>query len=190
MSRRRQITRSGKYAALLIVLWSVLFICYAAAGRIQDNEEREQEKQRQELSVKQRKVDFVGICTRVIDGDTIEVIREDTRETVRVRIWGVDAPEKKQEGGVESAESLRRLCEKKRVSVVKRGSSYGRIVGQVRVGEKSAALWQLLRGHAWYYDKYAPNAKGLKKAQDKARARKRGIWARPDAEPPWQYRNR
>lgn len=188
MSRRRK-NVGGRYAALLIGVVVALIICFIVAGSEQSRGEQGSGAQQIERSIKPRRVDFTGICTRVIDGDTIEVQREDTRETVRVRIWGIDAPEKKQEGGAEATETLRRLCEGERVSVVKRGSSYGRIVGQVRVGERSAALWQLLRGQAWYYERYAPTAQGLKKAQEKARKRKRGIWASPGAVPPWQYRH-
>lgn len=132
--------------------------------------------------------EFTGKCVWVIDGDTMEVMPDGTRERVRVRIWGIDAPEKNQAGGDAATVSLQGLAEGQQVRVVKRGSSYGRIVGQVRVGGKSAALWQLLHGHAWHYEKYAPYAKGLRKAQEKARRAKRGIWARPGAVAPWDYR--
>ena len=45
-------------------------------------------------------------------------------------------------------------------------------------------------GLAWWYEKYAPDDTPLAEAEAKARAEKRGLWADPDAVPPWKWRKR
>lgn len=133
-----------------------------------------------------------GACVRVVDGDTLRVVRDGEAAERVVRVWGIDAVEKKQELGAEARAHLERYVLGKRVEVrVKQEKDrYGRVVAQVRVGRRSVALTMLLGGYAWWYEKYAPHAAGLRKAQEKARQRRKGVWKRGDAEPPWEYRKR
>ena len=69
---------------------------------------------------------------RVIDGDTFE-----TNSGQRVRLAGVDAPEKGKRGSVKATEKLKSLIVKKDIIVDPIGISYGRIVADVEVDGKS-----------------------------------------------------
>ena len=133
-----------------------------------------------------------GSCVRVVDGDTLRVVRDGDEAACVVRVWGIDAVEKKQELGAEAQAYLEKYVLGKRVEVreKQKRDRYGRVVAQGRVGKRSVALTMLLGGYAWWYEKYAPNAEGLRKAQEKARKRRKGVWMRGDAVPPWIYRKK
>lgn len=112
-----------------------------------------------------------GRVTRVIDGDTVVIKRNDGRpETVRLQ--AIDAPEKRQTGGAQSKEHLRQLTEGKRVTVETKGKDkYGRTVGKVSVNGKDAGLEQVKSGDAIHYKKYekgqAPKDRAAYSAADK-----------------------
>ena len=74
-----------------------------------------------------------GKVTKVADGDTITVLDSDN-EQHRVRLAGIDAPEKKQPFGNASKKRLSELVGGKEVRVeFEKYDRYGRIVGKVLV---------------------------------------------------------
>lgn len=73
---------------------------------------------------------------RVIDGDTFEIFRP-INGTRFIRLAGVNAPEKFQRGGIKSTNRLKRYIEGKTITLIPRGRSYARIVGDVRYKRKS-----------------------------------------------------
>ena len=73
---------------------------------------------------------------RVIDGDTFEVFRS-VRGTRFVRLAGVNAPEKFQKGGIMATNKLKRLIEGRTITLIPRGRSYTRVVGDVRYNRAS-----------------------------------------------------
>ena len=105
-----------------------------------------------------------GKVTKIADGDTITVLDSDN-EQHRVRIAGIDAPEKRQPFGKASKKRLRELVAGKGVRVeFEKYDHYGRIVGKVLVTpidcsncDKTldAGLSQITSGIAWWYRKYA-----------------------------------
>jgi endonuclease YncB( thermonuclease family) len=71
--------------------------------------------------------DFTGRVTRVVDGDTFWI---DSAE-VRIRVWGLDAPERDRPGGSAATAELARLIAGRTLSCRQRDiDQYGRIVGQ------------------------------------------------------------
>ena len=77
---------------------------------------------------------LVGTVTRVVDGDTIVV--ELSSGVIRVRLYGIDAPEHNQPGGYESASTLRWMVERKQVSLEPINQDrYSRMVAKVFVGQ-------------------------------------------------------
>lgn len=147
-----------------------------------------------------------GRVIEVLDGDTITVLSNGT-STHRVRLIGIDAPEKGQAHGDLSRESLRRLLRGKTVRVEwERMDEYGRIVGMVLVAESAAcrgegckwldpSLGMLREGHAWrarQFDASVPAEvrEQYVRAEKEARARKSGLWREASAIPPWQWRER
>ena len=65
---------------------------------------------------------------------------------------------------------------------------YGRLVGVVLLDGKSVNLELVEAGLAWWYEQYAPDDRQLAEAEAEARAVNRGLWADPDAVPPWEWR--
>ncbi len=121
------------------------------------------------------------------DGDTITVL-DANKVQHKIRLSGIDAPEKKQPFGNRSKESLSALAFDKTVNVeTSKRDRYGRQIGKVLVDGRDVNLVQVERGMAWFYRQYqreqSPNDRRLyEAAEDAARADKRGLWR--DAEAP------
>ena len=123
-----------------------------------------------------------GTVTRVYDGDTIWV------GDVKVRLFGIDAPETKQEFGPEATEYLGRLIGNKEVRVVIKGKDRnGRALGIVFLGGMDINRQMLEDGCAWHYKQY-DNTESYAGAENYALALRRGLWAYPDPIPPWEFR--
>ena len=137
---------------------------------------------------------ITGRVVGVADGDTITVLDVDKVQH-KIRLAGIDAPEKKQAFGNRSKESLSALAFDKTVNVeTDKRDRYGRQIGKVLVNGQDVNLVQVERGMAWFYRQYqreqSPNDRGLyEAAEDAARADKRGLWRDADPMPPWEFRH-
>lgn len=133
---------------------------------------------------------FEGKVVRVLDGDTIEVLQE--KRTVRVRLNGIDCPEKTQAFGTKAKEYTSELCFGKNVSVDELGQDrYGRMIGEVKLADGKDLNQELVRaGLAWWFRKYAGKDKVLQELEEVARKEKRGLWSQDDAIAPWDFRHR
>lgn len=130
--------------------------------------------------------DLTGQVIHVADGNNLTVVINN--EWIRVRLAGIDAPEKNQPFGTRSRQSLSELCFWKQVTVVPKGKDqYGRMFAKVRCGEIDAGEEQVKRGMAWVYDRYVKDP-SLDPIQDEARTAERGLWADPYSTPPWEWR--
>ncbi|WP_245318899.1 thermonuclease family protein [Hymenobacter elongatus] len=121
-----------------------------------------------------------GRVVRVVDADTYDVLAGGT--TYRVRLPGVDAPERDQPFGHQAADSVARLLGSDRtVLLTRRGVDlYGRTLASVRLpvaGGPALALDSLLvvRGWAWAFDPKRRVA-GRATQQAAAVAARRGLW--------------
>ncbi len=136
---------------------------------------------------------ITGRVVGVADGDTITVLDADKVQH-KIRLSGIDAPEKKQPFGNRSKESLSVLAFDKTVNVeTSKRDRYGRQIGKVLVNGRDVNLVQVERGMAWFYRQYqreqSPNDRRLyEAAEDAARAGKRGLWRDADPMPPWEFR--
>lgn len=132
--------------------------------------------------------EIVGQVVRIADGDTLTVL-DATNEQHKVRLHGIDAPEKGQAFGTKAKEALAAKVHEKRVRVIwKERDRYGRIVGGVYLGDRNVNVEMVHDGFAWWYRQYAPKDKALERAEDEARKEKRGLWHDKNPEPPWEYR--
>jgi len=129
-----------------------------------------------------------GKVVKVRDGDSME-IRSDG-QNVRVRVFGVDAPERGQPWSARAKSFTAGLVGNQEVVVeVKDVDRYGRKVGEVVLADGRDLGHELLReGLAWYYRRYA-NDPSLEKLEADARAAKRGLWSEPHPVPPWKFRS-
>lgn len=130
-----------------------------------------------------------GEVVAVADGDTITVFRG--KERIKIRLYGIDAPEKAQWYGQNAKQftSAQVLGKKVKVEEVDL-DRYGRIVGIVSVGNLNLNLHLIEYGYAWVYDHYCkkPFCEEWKDVERKARSDKRGLWKNPKVIPPWEYR--
>jgi len=135
-----------------------------------------------------------GMVVGVADGDTITVLDADKVQH-KIRLAGIDAPEKRQAFGNRSKESLSDLVFDKAVNVeTEKRDRYGRQIGKVLVNGQDVNLVQVERGMAWFYRQYqreqSPNDRRLyEAAEDAAKAGKRGLWRDSDPVPPWDFRH-
>ena len=146
--------------------------------------------------------DLVGRVVSVTDGDTIRVL-DDERGEHKIRLLGIDAPERAQPFGVASRKHLAGLVAGKtvRVEAAKR-DRYGRLLGKIWVQPAGCADCsrsldanhaQVLAGMAWWYQDYArdqapSDRERYRAAASAAKSAARGLWSEPDPIPPWAWR--
>lgn len=132
--------------------------------------------------------DLTGRVVRVADGDTVSIL--DSRNTQhKVRLYGIDTPERDQPYGKAAKKALIQLVDEQTVGVViVETDSYGRIVGTLYQGGRNINAAMVASGYAWWYQYYAPHEHLLQTAQQQARAQKLGLWAESDPVPPWDWR--
>jgi micrococcal nuclease len=130
---------------------------------------------------------FAGQVVAVQDGDTLSVMRDGRSE--RVRIYGIDAPETRQDFGNRAKEFLSQLVFGQMVEVEVRDiDRYGRSVGRVLRDGQDVGLAVVRAGFAWHFTRYSNDAV-LATAEREARATRRGLWAQTGPVPPWEHRN-
>lgn len=136
---------------------------------------------------------LTGRVIRVADGDTITVL-DASNTQFKIRLAGIDAPEKKQPFGQVSKKSLSDLVFNQTVQVDwSKVDRYKRLVGKVWVNDLDANLEQVRRGLAWHYTKYSneqplEDRQSYLAAQEDARASQTGLWVEPNPIPPWDWR--
>lgn len=134
-----------------------------------------------------------GRVVGVSDGDTVTVL-DASNTQYKIRLMGIDAPEKKQPFGQRSKQFLSDLVFNKEVTVeYRKKDKYGRTVGKITVGGVDANLEQIRAGLAWHYKKYqneqaADDRLAYAQAEELAKAKKLGLWAEPNSVPPWDWR--
>lgn len=134
-----------------------------------------------------------GRVVAVTDGDTVKVLDASNTQW-KIRLMGIDAPEKKQAFGTRSKSNLSDLVFGKTVTVeYSKKDKYGRTVGKILVNGVDANLEQVKAGMAWHYKKYAKeqlveDRETYAQADEQARAGQRGLWREADPVPPWDWR--
>lgn len=128
----------------------------------------------------------------IFDGDTFEIKEVNGPETHRIRLYGIDAPERGQEyGGIVQHILQKRVLNQIVEVELTKTAHKGREVAILWVNGKCLNLTMIEEGLAWkslqYNDKYAA---GFIKAEIDARVARRGIWSRPNPEEPYMYRKR
>lgn len=124
----------------------------------------------------------------IADGDTITVLTNQN-EQVKIRLYGIDCPEKKQAFGTKARQFIADLVFNKAVSIqpIQR-DRYGRLVAKVYVDNRDVGLTMIEYGYAWWYQQYAKKATDYKQAQAKARRQQLGLWADANPVAPWMFR--
>ena len=145
---------------------------------------------------------LMGRVVGVADGDSVTVL-DGKLEQHKIRLQGIDAPEKAQPFGQRSEENLSRLVFNKDVRVEwSKRDRYDRIIGKVWVQPVTCPTCamtldvghaQITVGLAWWYRKYAGEQSAADRgayefSEQEARAKGVGLWSHPDPVPPWEWR--
>lgn len=132
---------------------------------------------------------LTGRVVSVHDGDTLTLLTAQ-RSQVKVRLYGIDAPELDQAFGSQAKAALSEMVFGQAVTVYETGRDrYGRVLGWVFAGKRRVNLELVSRGFAWWYTDYARREVALQDAEMAARQEKRGLWAdAANALPPWDWR--
>ena len=122
-----------------------------------------------------------GRVVGVSDGDSVTVL--DAKKTpYKIRLAGIDAPERAQAYGQKAKESLSDLVFGKSVEVAwSKQDRYGRIVGVVTLAGVDINLEQVKRGMAWHYKQYQneqspEDREAYAQSESQARDQRMGLW--------------
>jgi endonuclease YncB( thermonuclease family) len=134
-----------------------------------------------------------GRIVAVHDGDTVTLL-DGGRVQHRVRIAGIDAPERGQPFGDAARQGLAQLVQGKRVEArCHKRDRYGREVCVLFVGTQDVGLEQVRNGLAWWYRDYAREQSAgdrasYEAAELEARGARRGLWRDANPQPPASWR--
>jgi endonuclease YncB( thermonuclease family) len=138
---------------------------------------------------------IVGKVVLIQDGDTLTVIDLEDNER-RLRLAGIDAPEKSQPFGYASLSHLSDLSYGMLVDATcPKIDRYGRHVCTVLVNGKDISLAQVAAGFAWHFKRFEheqpPEERdAYRLAEKRARAGRLGLWQDDHPMPPWDWRAR
>nr|GEX66390.1 staphylococcal-like nuclease CAN2 [Tanacetum cinerariifolium] len=106
----------------------------------------------------------------------------------RIRLRGIDAPERSMPFGKEAKDELVKMIDGKSLKIMIFGvDRYGRFVGDIYCNGKFVQEAMLKKGLAWHYAAYDKRPQ-LEKWEKEARVKKIGLWASSNAEMPWEWR--
>ena len=138
-------------------------------------------------------VGFPAKVVAVIDGDTITAEPVNGGGRIKIRLNGIDAPERKQPGGEAARGFVFEVALFKRVDVelVGKPDRYGRNVAIVYLPNGESLQAALLKaGYAWVWTRYCPDCDQWQSLQDMAKNAGRGLWADTQPVPPWEWRRK
>jgi len=133
---------------------------------------------------------FTGKVVSVADGDTVTLLTEG-KSQIKVRLYGIDCPEKAQAFGTKAKRFTANLVFGKQVVVDPIDQDrYGRTVGVLSVQGVNLNEAILKTGYAWVYTRYCRKSfcSGWQEIQEAAQAGHLGLWSNPNPTPPWEYR--
>lgn len=138
---------------------------------------------------------YTGRVVAIADGDTVTVLDNNNTQH-KVRLAGIDAPEKKQAFGQASKQHLSSLVFDKTVTIeMSKRDRYQREIGKILVNGRDANLGQIEAGLAWHYKQYAGEQSPLDRqsyasAEVAAQQVRKGLWQDANPVAPWDFRHR
>lgn len=124
---------------------------------------------------------LAGKVVAIADGDTVTILDRDNRQH-KIRLAGIDAPERKQPYYQASRQHLAKLAFGRQATIEwSKTDRYKRIVGNVIVAGEDVGLLQVRAGYAWWYRDYAREQSPddrirYEAAELDARKLRRGLW--------------
>jgi len=132
---------------------------------------------------------LTGRAVKMVDGDTFDLLAGGT--VYRIRLAGIDCPERGQPYYREAKDALGSWCALGTLKVVYSSKDRnGRIVGDIYTTGGNYINQKLVEeGMAWHYTKYSSDQK-LAAAERAARQGRRGLWKEAAPMAPWDWRRR
>lgn len=136
-----------------------------------------------------------GRVVSISDGDTLTLL-DTSNKQFKIRLTGIDAPEKKQPFGQVSKQHLSAMVFGKSVAVewFKR-DRYQRTLGKIVLDGLDINLEQIKSGMAWHYKKYQKeqlpeDRQAYSDAEINAQQKRLGLWGEANPVSPWEFRHR
>jgi micrococcal nuclease len=128
-----------------------------------------------------------GKVVKIADGDTLTIL-DGSNEPHRIRLAGIDAPEKGQPFGTKARETLAGKVFGQTVRIeVSDVDRYRRQVGRIYLGNRFVNMEMVRDGFARRYVTYDKPGE-FTAAEAEAREHRRGLWVDKDPTPPWEWR--
>jgi len=160
----------GKIIALILLLFSGQDLSLADPGNLKNTV-------------------FTAKVIRILDGDTMEVLYQNT--PIKIRLAHIDCPEKrrKQPFGNNAKIALSDLCFGQNVTIqAQKYDRYTRLIAVVINSRKQTVNQEMVKkGMAWHFKKYSTNPL-YAKLEIEARRNKVGLWKDANPTPPWEWR--
>jgi endonuclease YncB( thermonuclease family) len=129
-----------------------------------------------------------GKVIKIIDGDTFDILTEN-QISIRIRMNGIDCPERKQDYYRVCKNALARYIFGKNVQLITHGiDRYRRTIADVFYNNKNINVAMIKNGFAWHFKKYSSDNE-MAKAEQNAREAKIGLWQMDSPTPPWDLRH-
>jgi micrococcal nuclease len=128
-----------------------------------------------------------GKVVKVVDGDTFDLL--EVNKTTRIRLFGIDSPERGQAFNKRAKAFTDSLVAGKQIRVVVRDTDrYGRTVGDAYLTDGTHVNAEIVRaGFAWQFRQYSTDPE-IGRLEQAARENRRGLWEDEHAIPPWEFR--
>ncbi|WP_156131380.1 thermonuclease family protein [Pedobacter kyungheensis] len=132
---------------------------------------------------------FTAKVIRIMDGDTMEILYQQT--PTKVRLAHIDCPEKRgrQPFGSNAKKALSDLCFGQNVTVyAEKYDRYRRLIAVVVNNKKQVVNQEMIKlGMAWHFKKYSKDPL-YAQLEITARKNKVGLWSDATPTPPWEWR--
>jgi micrococcal nuclease len=124
----------------------------------------------------------------IADGDTFTGLTAG-KERIRIRLEGIDCPERGQAFSKNATEALSELVFDQTVRLEESSKDrYGRTIAKVYLSDGRCVNEEMIRlGMAWHFKRYSDDARWAK-LEKEARKARRGLWADKSPTPPWEWR--
>jgi endonuclease YncB( thermonuclease family) len=136
---------------------------------------------------------YFGRVVSISDGDTLTLL-DKFKHQHKIRLAGIDAPERRQPYGARSKQHLADLVFGKEIEAeCLKVDRYKREVCKILINGVDINLVQVRAGMAWWYRTYAKDQSRIDQslysaAEKEARDQRRGLWGETEAVAPWEWR--
>jgi micrococcal nuclease len=133
------------------------------------------------------RIEQSGKAIKIVDGDTFDLLTEE-KKTLRIRMNGIDCPERKQDYYQAAKNALSNYIFNKEMSLVTNGHDRNkRVIATIFCNGENINLAMIRSGYAWHYKKYSADT-SFAEAEKQARLNKKGLWSMNNPVAPWEFR--